>query len=310
MDAVSALDAFALVNIADAVVIICDSANRAGTLAGTDQVGDRAVRACIRAHTALFALGGINSGPAFADRNRAETAGIDTCFTHTETTVIRYCIGGKRTLFTSCADDLHNVLGITFRIRIQRLGKADSLTDNRSLFVDTAAILCNRTGNKFHGESIQGFFIEIVFPFKLCHTLHNMMFQVHYCSIIGNHTNCLLNTKANRNCLLKKTMLVIIVSNRHRNRYCFFTIFFILFRYIFFRNHAGNYFNNFLTAFTICVKRIIPCVYTAFCKNPAHILKPCLPVLHCYLSAVTILLRSNRCTASFVFSAQSASTWR
>ena len=73
MDAVAALDALALVDIADAELVILKSAHRAGTLTGADQMRDRAVRAGICAHTALFALGRIDSGPVVADRNSAET---------------------------------------------------------------------------------------------------------------------------------------------------------------------------------------------------------------------------------------------
>ena len=90
MDAVTALDALGLVDVADAELVVLKGAYRAGTLAGPHQVGDRAVRTCIRAHAALFTLGRVDPGPAVSDGDRAETAGINTGFTHAETAVVRH----------------------------------------------------------------------------------------------------------------------------------------------------------------------------------------------------------------------------
>ena len=119
VDAVAALNALGLIDVADTKFIICDSADRARTFAGTDQMSDRTVRACVCAHTAFLTLGRIDPGSAIADGNRTEAAGVDTGLTHAETTVVCYGIRSQRTLFTCRADYLDNVLGITVRIRIQ-----------------------------------------------------------------------------------------------------------------------------------------------------------------------------------------------
>ena len=125
---------------ADAVVIISDRADRAGLLAGTYKMSDRAVRAGLRAHAALFALIGIDMSSALTDRDRAELTGIDTCLAHAQTAVIRYSISGQRTFLTCRADDLYNILRLGNSVRTLCKRKSDPLLNKFSLFVYTAAV--------------------------------------------------------------------------------------------------------------------------------------------------------------------------
>jgi hypothetical protein len=187
VDAVAALDALALVDHADAVVVICDRADRAGLLTGTDQMSDRAVRASLRAHAALFTLVGINTGPAIADRDRAELTGIDAGFAHAETAVIRNSISGKRTFFAGRADYLNDVLRLRDSIRALRQGETDSLLDKFSLFVDTAAISCSGTGNDLIDKLFLVFLVQLAIPCKSGCLFHDSVFQSYEGSIIGYH---------------------------------------------------------------------------------------------------------------------------
>ena len=187
MDAVTALDALVLIDHANAVVIIGDGADRASLLARTNKMGNRAVRTCLRAHTALFALIGINVGSSLANADRTELTGIDTCLAHAETAVISYGIGGKRTFLTGRADYLNNVLRLGDSIRALSQGKIDSLFDELSLFVDTAAIGCHGSGNDLIDEFFPVFLIQLAVPGQLGCLFHNSVLQSHECSIIGYH---------------------------------------------------------------------------------------------------------------------------
>ena len=177
VDAVTALDALGLIDVADAELIILKGADRAGTLAGTYQMCDRAVRAGICAHAALFTLGRIDPGPVIADRDRTETAGVDAGFTHTQAAVVCHGIGCQRTLLTCRTDNLDNILGIAVRIRILCQGKADSLLGNFSFLVNTASISCNGSRTDLQRELFEGLFIDIVLPCKSGHFFHNTMFK-------------------------------------------------------------------------------------------------------------------------------------
>ena len=120
MDAMPALDTFILVDPADSELVISDRADRADTLAGTHQMGDRPVRAGICAHTAFLALGRVDLCPVVADSDRFKTAGIDAGFSHAKTAVVRHGIRRQRALFAGRLDDLNNIFGSAFRIWILR----------------------------------------------------------------------------------------------------------------------------------------------------------------------------------------------
>ena len=188
VDAVTALDALTLIDHADAVVIISDRADRAGLLAGTDQMSDRAVRAGLRAHAALFTLIGINMSSALADRDRAELTGIDTCLAHTQTAVIRYGIGGQRTFLTCRADDLHDILRLGNSVRALRKRKSDSLFNKFSLFVYTAAVCSHGTRDDLIDQFFLMLFVKFPFPCQLGSFLHDLVLKTHQCSIIGYHS--------------------------------------------------------------------------------------------------------------------------
>ncbi len=187
MDAVSALDALILVNVADAVIIIGDGADRADALAGPDQMRDRPVRTGICAHAALFTLAGIDPGPVCSDRNSAEAAGIDTCLAHTQTAVVCYCIGRNRTFLTGGLDHLHDIFGIALGIGVLGKRKTYPLLRDLPLLVDTAAVIGDRSRTDLIGQLSQGFIIDIVFPCQFRDPLHNVVFQTYQCGIIGNH---------------------------------------------------------------------------------------------------------------------------
>ena len=187
MDAVTALDALALIDHADAVVIVSDRSDRAGLLAGADQVCDGAVRAGLGAHTALFALIGIDMGPALTDGDRAEFTGVDARFTHTQTAVVCYCISGKRTFLTRGTNDLNDILGLGNSVRALCQRQIDSLLDQLSLFVHAATVCSHGTGNDLIDQFLFVFFIEFAVPRQSGRFLHDSVLKAHQGCIICYH---------------------------------------------------------------------------------------------------------------------------
>ena len=177
MDAVTAGDTLALIDLADAVIIIGDGADRAGLLTGTNQMGNRAVRAGVRAHTAFLTLGRIDVGTMGADGDGAETAGIQAGFTDTETAVVRNCIGRQRALFAGRTDDLDRICGSNFVPGRLGARQADPLLNDFSFFIDTAAILSDRSGNDLIDQRFFRLVIQLAFISKRSRSLHNFMLQ-------------------------------------------------------------------------------------------------------------------------------------
>ena len=187
VDAVTALDALALVDDTDAVVVVCDRADRAGLLAGTNKVCDRAVRAGLGTHAALFTLIGIDMSSALANADSAELTGIDTCFAHTQTAVVCYGISGKRTFLTCRTNDLNDILGLGDSVRALCQGKTDSLFYQLSLFIYTAAVCSHGTGDDLIDQFLCVLFIEVAGPCQFGCLLHDPVFQTHQGCIICYH---------------------------------------------------------------------------------------------------------------------------
>jgi hypothetical protein len=187
VDAVAAVDALGLVDHADAVLVIVDGTDRAGSLAGSDQVGDGTVRAGLGAHAAFLTLLGIDMRSVLSDSDGAETAGIQAGFAHAQTAVVGYGIGGQRTLFAGCTDDLDDVLGI----RMIGCGKCACKTDpfpyDLPLFIDAAAVGRQRSGNDLIDKSFLGLVVEIVFIGQCGRSFHDPVLETKQRLIVCYH---------------------------------------------------------------------------------------------------------------------------
>ena len=139
MDAFAAAYALVFIDDADTVFIIVDRIDRADLLAGSDQMGDGPVRTGIRTHSAFLTFVHIDPGTVTVDIDRIEPAGIETGLAQTQTAVVGNGIGSDRTLFTGRFDDLDDVVGITFDIRILIPGKPDTPSQDLSFLVYAAA---------------------------------------------------------------------------------------------------------------------------------------------------------------------------
>ena len=92
-------------------------------------------------------------GTVAADRDRTKVTCVLTGFTHTFLTVIGYNESCDRTLLTCRRDDLDDVIAL-FVTRTFSLRETDSLTDDLSLLVYTAAELCLWTRDQFERDIV------------------------------------------------------------------------------------------------------------------------------------------------------------
>jgi hypothetical protein len=178
MDTVTAVDAFVLVDNADAVFIVGDGAYRTGLLTGTFQVNDRIIRTGLCTLAALTAFGGIDMGSVVTNGNGVELTGIFTGLTHTFPAVVGYRIRRNRTLLTGRAENLYNVCGVISRCRVFALRETDSLFYQFPVLIYTAAVFRQGTGNQLVDQFLFSFFVQFIFPGKSCDFLKNLVFQI------------------------------------------------------------------------------------------------------------------------------------
>ena len=187
MDAVAAVDALILIDDAVAVLIVADGTDRAGLLAGTDQVHDGTVGTCCCAHAALLALRGVDVGAELADGDGAEAAGIQARLAKAQAAVVRNGVGGQRALVAGGLDDLHDVVGVRVALRVLRKGEADSLSCDFSLLIDAAAVRGLGAGNQIVDEFVHVCLVQLVGPGKLGHFLHDLVFVAQQTFITSYH---------------------------------------------------------------------------------------------------------------------------
>ena len=137
--AVAALDAFLLIDLADAVLVVGDGVHRAALLAGAFQMGDGVVGTGLGTFSAGLALGRIDVSAVAAHADCAEITGILAGLTHALLAVVRHHIGGDGTLLAGRVDDLNHVGGV-FALGAFSLRQAHSLPDDLTLFINTAAV--------------------------------------------------------------------------------------------------------------------------------------------------------------------------
>ena len=111
MDTVAAVDAFALVDLADSGFVIENGIHRTSFFTGALLMDDGAERACFGTHAAGFTLVGIDAHFGVTRRDGAEFAGIETRFAQTKAADVRHEIVLDRTVVTGSRDYRHYVLG-------------------------------------------------------------------------------------------------------------------------------------------------------------------------------------------------------
>ena len=139
------------------------------------------VRTGFGALTTFFTFGCVNVGTVMSRFNCPKLTGIDTCLSKTVLTVLCYCVAGDRTVFAGRRNNLDDI-AIIFRSRSFAFCEADSLADDLTLFVDTAAELRCRSRNKLQREVITLFF-KFTCKSKLCYFEQYVMFDFDYVSI-------------------------------------------------------------------------------------------------------------------------------
>ena len=109
MHALSATNAALVVDAAESVFIVIDGIARTGLFTGTGQVGNGTVGSGLCPHSAFLTLHRLNVCSLVRHRNRTEMTAVLAGFSQAKSTVIRYGVGGNRTLFTSGIDNLDDI---------------------------------------------------------------------------------------------------------------------------------------------------------------------------------------------------------
>lgn len=152
MDAGATLDTFFLIDHTYTILIVGNRIHWADLLTRALQMGNRIVWACLRTLSALAAFIWVDVRLGISHADRSKRTGVLAGFTHTFTAVIGDCVGRNRALLTGCIDNLYDVVCIAVR-RTFTFCQTDSLADNLSLLVYTAAVLCLRTRLILYGIS-------------------------------------------------------------------------------------------------------------------------------------------------------------
>ena len=194
VDAVTALNTFCFVDLAETVFIIRDGIYRTCLLARTFQMDNRTIWAGFRTHTALFALCRVDVHSVFARMNCAEFTGVQTCLAQTESAVIRYGICRNRAVVAGRLEHLNNVLRSTQRIRVFTDRKTDPSTGDFTLLIDTAAILRFRSRDQLISQFIHRLLIQIIIPCETADFLHDLMLKLDNTFIIRRYHIFLLSS--------------------------------------------------------------------------------------------------------------------
>ena len=140
MDAVAAVDAFFLVDHAQAVLVIGDGSRRAGTLAGPFGVDDRAEGAGLRAHSAGLAFIRVDLHLRVARGDRPEPARVEAGLAQAEPAAVRDHMVLDRAVVTGRRDDGNDIFCRFVYVRIHAHGQADPAADDLALFIDAAPV--------------------------------------------------------------------------------------------------------------------------------------------------------------------------
>ena len=186
MDTMAAVDAFFIVDGADAVVGIGDGAHRAGLLAGSFHMHNSTVRTGFRAHSAGFALCRIDMHPGIARADGTEVAGIETGLAQAEPADVRDQVILNRTVVAGCWNHRHHLTGLTVHIRIQSHGQADPSADDFPFLVDTATVLGFGSGNDLQHQLLAVLVRQFSVPRQAAHLAEDMVFQFNNAFVVGN----------------------------------------------------------------------------------------------------------------------------
>ena len=175
VDTFTAADTFLLIDDGDPVLIVCNRVDRTAELTRSLQMCDCIVRTGLRTSSTFFTFCRIDVGAGSSRLNRTEFAGIDTSLSKTVLAVLRYNITGNRTVLTCRTDDLNHIAIISQTWRFA-LRQTDSLSDNLSFFINTAAKLRCRTWDQAHCD-IVSLLVKLTGKCQLCHFIEYVVFD-------------------------------------------------------------------------------------------------------------------------------------
>ena len=173
MDTSPALDTFFLINHTDAILVISNSVYRTYLFTGTFQMGNRTVRTCLCTFSTFLTLIGVYVSTTVFHGDSPKITRILACLSHTFPAVVCHYIGCNRTFLTGSIDNLNYIDGI-FACRTFSFCQTNSLFNNLSFFIDTAAKLSLRAWEHFVRQFFSLLF-QLSLPCQLCHLTQHIM---------------------------------------------------------------------------------------------------------------------------------------
>ena len=171
IDAGTTPDAFFLVNAHRPVLLAgLNGVHRTGAAAGTHNVHNGIVWACIKALSTLPALIGINIRLRSCHGNGIKFACLHTFFPHTLLTVVCYGKAGDGAVFTRRRQDHHRIVAVIPGCRINILRQHNAFPDNLPLLVYAAPITRFASRQDLIGQC-RLYLLQISFKSCLCHMI-------------------------------------------------------------------------------------------------------------------------------------------
>ena len=175
MDTMAAMDAFFVVDHADAVIGIGDGVDGAGFFAGALHMHNGAVGTGFGTQAAGFAFDGVDAHAGIAGGNGIETAGIQAGLAEAEAADIRDQVFLDRAVIAGGGNDGDHIAGGTAGIRVLPQGEADAPPDNFALLIDSAAVIRLRARNDGVDQVLAVFGRQLILPGQAADFLQDLM---------------------------------------------------------------------------------------------------------------------------------------
>ena len=187
VDTVAAVDAFILIDYAQAIFVIGDGACRTGSLAWPLTVYNGAERTGPGALSARFALVRVDLHLGIAGRDGVEAAGVQACFSEAETTAVRYHVILDRAVVTGCRNYGDDIFGRLVEIRVHPHREPHSSAYDLAFLIDTAPVGRFRARAHLIDDALALLVCEKIVPGHAADFPDDMMLQFDKAFIIGNH---------------------------------------------------------------------------------------------------------------------------
>ena len=182
----STFNTFTVIYLTYTIFVHSNCTYRTDFLTRSNQICNSIIWTGFSTLTTFFTFFRIDISFISCHRNSTKLTCLHTFLAHTFLTVIGYNESCDRTLLTCRRDNLNDIVAL-FVTRTFSLHETDSLTDDLSLLVYTAAELCLRTRDQFERD-IVSLFLESALKSQLGNCAQHVILDLKQCLIVGFHT--------------------------------------------------------------------------------------------------------------------------